>query len=146
MSVNINPPKIDLKSLKLSKVNAEWYENSNSDPIFMISPFHELIHELMRKDLEGYYRLYRAYPDVYKNLWGNHAFVFEGRKQYKTWVFELNSDEHLVLLCAPGKGSSFEYSGLREPSEIAAQKAISILMTLKDELLKYEPSELEPGM
>jgi hypothetical protein len=146
MTIAPTHQKIDLKSVTLSKFDADWYKSLNSDPIFMISPFHEFISELMGKDLDGYHRLYRPHYDFYTKLWGKHAFEFQGRSLYKTWVFELATDEHLILLCADGKSTSYEYSGLHEPSESAANKAISILMTLKDELIKYKSQEYDLGM
>ena len=146
MSTNFKLNKINLKSVTLSQFDTDWYKSAPVDTLFMVTPFHEFMAELMKKDLEGYHSLYRSHFDFYTNLWGSHAFEFQGRSLYKTWVIELAKDEHLVVLCAEGKSTSYEYSGIGQPSDEAAQKAISILYTLKEEFAKKPTSDISHGM
>jgi hypothetical protein len=146
MITSFKPNKINLKSVPLCPFDVDWYRDAPVDPLYMVNPFHDFIADLMKTDLNGYYSLYRSHFDFYTNLWGKHTFEFQGRSLYKTWVIELTQNEHLVVLCAEGKSTSYEYSGIGQPSDEAAQRAISILHTLKEEFGKKPSSEIENGM
>jgi hypothetical protein len=49
--------KIDLASLELIKTNSDWLGQAKPEPIFMVSPFHEFMSDLMKRDKKGFFRL-----------------------------------------------------------------------------------------
>jgi hypothetical protein len=138
--------KIDLKSLELLQTDSSWLDHACPEPIFMIDKFHEFLTDMMSKNLNGFYRLSRNHVDAYKKLWGEPAFVFNGKNTYQTWIFNLAEGEHLVLYSADEGGTSFEYAGLPIPSDKAFEKAASILVAIRDTVHKPKDPETELGL
>ncbi|MDT8925535.1 hypothetical protein RBE51_22390 [Pseudomonas taiwanensis] len=136
--------KIDLKSLELLQTDSTWLDRARPEPIFMIDKFHEFLTDMMSTNLGGYYRLSRNHVDSYKKLWGDPAFLFNGKKTYQTWIFNLAEGEHLVLYSANEGGTSFEYAGLPVPSDEAFEKAASILVAIRDTV--HKPKDPEAGL
>ena len=143
--VSMNP-KIDLKSLELLQTDSTWLDQARPEPIFMIDKFHEFLTDMMSTNLDGYYRLSRNHVDAYKKLWGEPAFLFNGKKTYQTWIFNLAEGEHLVLYSANEGGTSFESAGLPVPSDEAFEKAASILVAIRDTVHKPREPEIGLGM
>ena len=50
MSTNFKPNKINLKSVTLSQFDTEWHMNAPVDTLFMATPLHEFMAELMNKE------------------------------------------------------------------------------------------------
>lgn len=137
---------IDLKSLEQLRVDSSWLDTSHTDPLFMVDLFHEFIADMMKTDLEGYYRLAVSHTSSYKKLWGEPAFIFNGKYAWQTWIFKLAEGEHLVLFSDRKGGTSFEYDGIGRPSPEAFMKGASIINTIKDKVHKTKVPEtgLEP--
>jgi len=138
--------KIDLASLELIKTNSDWLGQAKPEPIFMVSPFHEFMSDLMKKDIKGFCRLGVSHIDAYKKTWGEPAFIFEGKYPWKTWIFKLAEGEHLVLYSDKEGGTSFEYAGLITPSQAAFQKATAILEAIKDDVHQRKEPDVEFGL
>lgn len=126
--------KIDLASLELVKTGSEWLGQAQPEPIFMVNLFHEFMSEMMEKDKKGFFRLGVSHVDAYQKLWGDPAFIFDGKYPWKTWIFKLTEGEHLVLYSDQDGGTSFEYAGLITPSHEAFEKAKTILEAIKDDV------------
>lgn len=138
--------KLDLKSLDLLKTDSSWIRQALPDRLDMIDRFDNFLSEMMRDDLKGWYRLFRSHIDEYKKLWGEPAFVFQGKRPYHTWIFNLAEGEHLVLYSNQEGATSFEYAGLPVPSDEAFEKATSILVAIRDTVHKPKAPEPELGM
>lgn len=138
--------KIDLASLELLKTDSSWLGQANSEPIIMVSPFHEFLTDMMGKDKKGFFRLGVSHVDAYKQIWGEPAFIFDGKYPWKTWIFKLGEGGHLVLYSDKDGGTSFEYAGPRMPSPEAFDKAVSILNAIKDDVHVRKEPDVEFGM
>lgn len=138
--------KIDLKSLDLLQADSSWMNQALPDRLDMIERFRDFLDDMMRKDTKAWYRLSHSHIDEYKKLWGEPAFVFEGKRPYQTWIFKLAEGEHLVLYSNKESCTSFEYAGLPVPSDEAFEKATSILIAIRDTVHKPKHPEVEFGM
>jgi len=136
--------KIDLKSLDLLKTDRSWMDQALPDRLDSIERFYEFLTDMMRNDQEGWRRLFHSHIDEYKKLWGDPAFVFQGKRPYQTWIFNLAEGEHLVLYSSKEGATSFEYAGLPVPSDAAFEKATSILIAIRDTVHKPKKPEPEP--
>lgn len=132
---------IDLKNLEQLRVDSSWLDTSHTDPLFMVDLFHEFIADMMKTDLEGYYRLGVSHTSSYRKLWGEPAFIFNGKYPWQTWIFKLAEGEHLVLFSDRKGGTSFEYDGIGRPSPEAFMKGASIINTIKDKVHKTKVPE-----
>lgn len=54
MSSSAHAQKFDLKSMKLSSVDLEWYKNSHSENISNINSLGEITNRIAREDLGGF--------------------------------------------------------------------------------------------
>lgn len=138
--------KIDLKSLETLQVDSSWVDKALPDRLDAIDRFYDFLLEMSRNDLKGWYRLFHSHIDEYKKLWGEPAFVFNGKRPYQTWIFKLSEGEHLVLYSNNESSTSFEYAGLPVPSDEAFDKATSILIAIRDTVHKPKHPEPEMGM
>jgi len=137
---------IDLKNLEQLRVDRSWLDTARTDPLYMVDMFHEFICEMMDTDRDGYYRLGVSHTSSYRKLWGEPAFILNGKHPWQTWIFKLTDDENLVLFSDRDGGTSFEYDGFGAPSPEAFLKATSIVNTIKDTVHKTKVPEtgLEP--
>lgn len=138
--------KIDLTALELISVNSDWLKQVKPESLYMVPAFDEFMDDLKQEDKKGFYRLFVSHVEAYKKLWGEPAFTFSGKYPWKTWIFKLARDEHLVLYSDTDGGTSFEYAGLLEPSAGALDKAKEILIAIKDDVHKRKDPEPEFGM
>lgn len=138
--------QIDLKSLEQLRVDKSWLDTARTDPLFMVDLFHQFIADMMKTDIDGYFRLGVSHISSYKKLWGEPTFIFNGKHPWKTWIFKLTDDENLVLFSDRDGGTSFEYDGVGTPSKEAFMKGISIINAIKDTVhkAKMPESDLEP--
>ncbi|MBD8088922.1 hypothetical protein IFT48_02935 [Pseudomonas fluorescens] len=137
---------IDLRSLEQLRVDISWLDTARTDPLIMVDMFNEFVGDMMKTDLQGYYRLGVSHTSSYKKLWGEPTFVFNGKYPWQTWIFKLTEDENLVLFSDPEGGTSFEYDGYGAPTPEAFLKGSAIIDTIKDMVHKTKVPEtgLEP--
>lgn len=138
--------KIDLKSLDTLRADSSWIYEACPDRLDAIDRFHDFLTDMMRTNFDGWRRLFHSHIDEYKKLWGEPAFVFNGKRPYQTWIFILAEGEHLVLYSNKEGATTFEYAGLPIPSDEAFEKATSILVAIRDTVHKPKEPEPELGM
>jgi hypothetical protein len=138
--------KIDLASLELVKADSDWIFQASPEPVFVVRPFRDVLNKMMVNDTIGFLRLGVSHIDAYKKLWGEPAFIYDGKYPWKTWIFKLAEGEHLVLYSDKDGGTSFEYAGPITASQEAFEKGMAILMTIKDVVHAPKEPDVEFGM